>query len=85
MKSSNTELSPVALVGGVAGGVPMDDLGEEVSPGLYQAEIDYLKKYEWAKNMDDILWRRSKLGIAQLLHERVSNEGCSDDKKSDEV
>jgi glycerol-3-phosphate dehydrogenase len=39
------------------------DLGQCFMPTLYQAEIDYLKEYEWAKSMDDILWRRTKLGL----------------------
>lgn len=39
------------------------DLGEEVAPGLYAAEIDYLMRHEWAVNATDILWRRSKLGL----------------------
>nr|WP_315257200.1 glycerol-3-phosphate dehydrogenase [uncultured Duganella sp.] len=41
----------------------LDDLGEEIVPGLYQAEVDYLRRYEWARNAQDILWRRSKLGL----------------------
>ena len=39
------------------------DLGEEVLPGLHVAEIDYLRREEWARNAEDILWRRSKLGL----------------------
>lgn len=30
---------------------------------LYQAEVDYLIHYEWATTPEDILWRRSKLGL----------------------
>jgi glycerol-3-phosphate dehydrogenase len=41
----------------------LDGLGREVAPGLYAAEIDYLAKYEWASSAEDILWRRSKLGL----------------------
>jgi glycerol-3-phosphate dehydrogenase len=41
----------------------LDGLGQEVAPGLYAAEIDYLAKYEWASSAEDILWRRSKLGL----------------------
>jgi glycerol-3-phosphate dehydrogenase len=39
------------------------DLGEEVAPGLYSAELTYLVKEEWALSADDVLWRRSKLGL----------------------
>ena len=31
--------------------------------GLYQVEVDYLCNEEWAQNCDDILWRRTKLGL----------------------
>ena len=38
-------------------------LGAEVAPGLYEAELDYLWREEWARSADDVLWRRSKLGV----------------------
>jgi glycerol-3-phosphate dehydrogenase len=38
-------------------------LGEEIVPGLYAAEADYLCTHEWAHSAADILWRRSKLGL----------------------
>jgi glycerol-3-phosphate dehydrogenase len=38
-------------------------MGEEVLPGLYEREIDYLCGYEWAHSARDILWRRTKLGL----------------------
>jgi glycerol-3-phosphate dehydrogenase len=39
------------------------DMGAEIVPGLYEAEIDYLMTHEWAKSSADILWRRTKLGL----------------------
>jgi glycerol-3-phosphate dehydrogenase len=39
------------------------DLGQHFGAGLYALEIDYLVAHEWACNVDDILWRRSKLGL----------------------
>jgi glycerol-3-phosphate dehydrogenase len=39
------------------------DMGPEVVPGLYEAEIAYLMQHEWARSSADILWRRSKLGL----------------------
>lgn len=41
----------------------LSDLGEQLSPGLYEAEVRYLAEHEWARTTDDILWRRSKLGL----------------------
>ncbi|WP_114228038.1 MULTISPECIES: glycerol-3-phosphate dehydrogenase [Sphingomonas] len=40
-----------------------DDLGAYYGAGLSQAEVDWLRKEEWAMSSDDILWRRSKLGL----------------------
>ncbi len=40
-----------------------EDLGEFFSNGLYQAEVEYLINTEWAKTAEDILWRRTKLGL----------------------
>ncbi len=39
------------------------DLGEHLGGGLYAREVDYLCKHEWAQDAEDILWRRSKLGL----------------------
>ena len=39
------------------------DLGAEVLPGLYERELEYLCREEWARTAVDILWRRSKLGL----------------------
>jgi glycerol-3-phosphate dehydrogenase len=39
------------------------DLGEEIVAGLYEVEADYLVRQEWACSADDILWRRTKLGL----------------------
>ncbi len=38
-------------------------LGAEVAPGLFEAELDYLYQQEWARSADDVLWRRTKLGL----------------------
>jgi len=40
-----------------------DGLGAEVAPDLYEAELNYLHAHEWARSADDVLWRRSKLGL----------------------
>jgi glycerol-3-phosphate dehydrogenase len=41
----------------------LTDLGEYFGADLYQREVDYLVREEWAQTADDILWRRSKLGL----------------------
>ncbi len=40
------------------------DLGEHFGADLYEAELRYLVRAEWATTADDVLWRRSKLGLA---------------------
>ena len=39
------------------------DLGEALAPDLYEAELRYMRDNEWATCADDVLWRRSKLGL----------------------
>ncbi|PMS32097.1 glycerol-3-phosphate dehydrogenase [Paraburkholderia rhynchosiae] len=39
------------------------DLGHAFGPGLYEAELTYLRDTEWARSAQDVLWRRSKLGL----------------------
>jgi glycerol-3-phosphate dehydrogenase len=39
------------------------DLGQDFGHGLSAAEVEYLMDHEWAQTAEDILWRRSKLGL----------------------
>jgi glycerol-3-phosphate dehydrogenase len=41
----------------------LTDLGSHFGADLYQREIDFLIETEWARTADDILWRRTKLGL----------------------
>ncbi len=41
----------------------LSDLGAEIAPGLHEAELRFLQRTEWAVSADDVLWRRSKLGL----------------------
>lgn len=49
-----------------------DDLGLHFGADLYEREVQYLMKQEWAKSGDDILWRRSKLGLRLTPQQRGS-------------
>lgn len=40
-----------------------DDLGPRIGADLTAAEIRYLMRHEWAETAEDVLWRRSKLGL----------------------
>ncbi|WP_037488165.1 glycerol-3-phosphate dehydrogenase [Sphingomonas phyllosphaerae] len=39
------------------------DLGADLGGGLFTREVDYLSANEWASSAEDILFRRSKLGL----------------------
>ena len=48
------------------------DLGRDFGAGLTQAEIDHLRRDEWARTPEDVMWRRSKLGLHMSADERAS-------------
>ena len=39
------------------------DLGRSFGGGLSEAEVRYLMDKEWARTAEDVLWRRTKLGL----------------------
>ena len=41
----------------------LDDLGPRFGTNLTGAEVRYLMAHEWAQTAEDVLWRRSKLGL----------------------
>jgi glycerol-3-phosphate dehydrogenase len=50
------------------------DLGRHFGAGLYEREVRYLIRHEWAGTADDILWRRTKLGLRLTREERAGLE-----------
>ncbi len=48
----------------------MEDMGAAVAPGLHERELRFLQQNEWAVSADDVLWRRSKLGLRYTAEER---------------
>ena len=44
-------------------GETQPDLGRHFGEGLYEAEARYLVGHEYATRADDIMWRRTKLGV----------------------
>ena len=51
------------MKGLLEGVTKIDDLGKHFGSHIYEAEIIYLLKYEFAHTAEDILYRRSKLGL----------------------
>ncbi len=47
-----------------------DDLGRTFGPELTEAEVRYLMNKDWARFPDDVLWRRSKLGLSMAAEDR---------------
>ncbi|WGD51698.1 glycerol-3-phosphate dehydrogenase [Bradyrhizobium sp. CB1650] len=47
-----------------------DELGPAFGPELTAAEVRHLMSQEWARFPDDILWRRSKLGLTMPAADR---------------
>jgi glycerol-3-phosphate dehydrogenase len=41
----------------------LEDLGAQYGGGLSARELDWLQREEWARTAEDVLWRRSKLGL----------------------
>jgi glycerol-3-phosphate dehydrogenase len=60
--------SRVAALLGTATG--LDDLGTEVAPGVFEIELHYLIEKTWARCAEDVLWRRTKLGLHLSAPER---------------
>ncbi|HTO43362.1 MAG TPA: glycerol-3-phosphate dehydrogenase [Burkholderiales bacterium] len=56
------------LLGDAAGEA---DLGIHFGGGLFQREVDYLIRHEWAHTGDDVLWRRTKTGLEMPEAERA--------------
>lgn len=47
----------------LAGCKSADDLGKHLGADLYELELKYLQDNEWATSAEDVIWRRTKLGL----------------------
>ncbi|NRA21611.1 MAG: glycerol-3-phosphate dehydrogenase [Oceanospirillaceae bacterium] len=58
----------------------VDDLGIHFGSNLYQREVDYLIACEWAMTLEDVIWRRTKMGLylsqqqRQVLHDYIESK-----------
>jgi len=46
--------------------------GREIAPGLFEAELQHLVDREWARSAEDVLWRRSKLGLHYTVEQQAA-------------
>ena len=51
------------------------DLGQSFGATLTAAEVNYLMASEWAVTAEDIVWRRSKLGLRLSADEIATLDG----------
>ncbi|MCG6858803.1 MAG: glycerol-3-phosphate dehydrogenase [Salaquimonas sp.] len=47
----------------LAGAEMRADLGNDFGAGLSEAEVRWLMAHEWARTAEDVVWRRTKLGL----------------------
>lgn len=50
----------------------LSDMGTHFGAGLFQREVDFLIDQEWARSLQDIIWRRSKLGLHLAEQEKIN-------------
>jgi glycerol-3-phosphate dehydrogenase len=58
----------------LAGATAQADLGRNFGADLTEAEVRYLAREEWAMTADDIVWRRTKLGLRMSKSEILEVE-----------
>lgn len=51
------------------------DLGADLGHGLHAGELRWMVEEEWARTAEDVLWRRSKLGLAFTAEEIAALQG----------
>jgi glycerol-3-phosphate dehydrogenase len=57
-----------------------EDLGRDFGATLTEAEVRYLVREEWARTVEDVIWRRTKLGLRrqsmdlEALAKRIDEE-----------
>ncbi len=47
------------------------DLGAGLGGGLREREVEFLQREEWARTAEDVLWRRTKIGLHLAAEDRV--------------
>jgi len=51
-------------------------LGDELAPGLHEGEVAHMVEHEWARSADDVLLRRSRVGLLADIRQRAAVAGC---------
>lgn len=61
------------------------DLGQSFGATLTQSEVAWLMRREWAKTAEDVLWRRSKLGLRLSQEEQGALEAWMSANRPDDA
>ena len=51
------------------------DLGRDFGGGLSEAEVRWQMRHEWARRAEDVVWRRTKLGLGMTAAEIAALDG----------
>jgi glycerol-3-phosphate dehydrogenase len=62
-----------------------EDLGPRIVGDLHAVELDYLRREEWARGAEDVLWRRTKLGLLAGPHEVAALKAVFGSAEAEEV
>jgi glycerol-3-phosphate dehydrogenase len=58
----------------LGGAMRIEDLGRHFGSDLYECEVRWLMKEEWARHAEDVLWRRTKRGLHLTAAEAAALE-----------
>jgi glycerol-3-phosphate dehydrogenase len=61
------------------------DLGRDFGAGLTEHEVTYLMQNEWAVGLEDVIWRRTKLGLRLGIPERIKIAEFMGDTRAVEI
>ncbi len=59
----------------------LPDMGRDFGAGLTGREVDWLREREWAQTAEDVVWRRSKLGLRMTADQVASLEEYLHDRE----
>ncbi|MEO3472090.1 glycerol-3-phosphate dehydrogenase [Roseomonas sp. CAU 1739] len=54
------------------GATSLEALGAALGGGLSERELGWMQRHEWARTAEDVLWRRSKLGLHMTGEQRAA-------------
>ncbi|MGF1554135.1 MAG: glycerol-3-phosphate dehydrogenase [Paracoccaceae bacterium] len=62
-----------------------EDLGRRFGHDLTEAEVRFLMDAEWARSAEDVLWRRTKLGLRLTSEQAAALDGWMRDRRAERL